>query len=104
MEKRQESRRNIKTHIICRRYRSGTSMEPIEGTIENCGLDGFCAQLPRPLLKGTILVVQMGGDSKIHSSHDGLCSMGLAEVRWSKPISVKGAKCYATGLKYLMAY
>jgi hypothetical protein len=104
VEKRADSRRNIKTQIICRRYRSGTGTEPIEGTIENCGPDGFCAELPRPLSRGTILVVQMSGDSIGCSAQDGVRSMGLAEVRWSKPISVKGADCYATGLKYLLAY
>jgi hypothetical protein len=104
VEKRSDSRCDIKTQIICRRYRSGTGTEPIEGTIENCGPEGFCAELPKPLSRGTILVVQMAGDSIGCSAQDGLRSMGLAEVRWSKPVSVKGAECYATGLKYLMAY
>jgi len=104
VEKRLDSRRNIKTQIICRRYRSGTGTEPIEGTIENCSPEGFCAEFPRPLSRGTILVVQMAGDSIGHSAQDGLRGMGLAEVCWSKPVSVKGAECYATGLKYLMSY
>jgi len=104
MEKRSDPRRNIKTQIICRRYMSDHGAEPIEGTIENCGSYGFCAELPKPLSRGTILVVQMAGGSTGYSAQDGLRSMGLAEVRWSKPISVKGAECYSTGLKYLMAY
>lgn len=104
MEKRADSRRNFKTQIVCKRYRSGTGTEPIEGTIENCGPDGFCAELPKPLSRGTILVVQTAVDSIGYSAQDGVRSMGLAEVRWSKPISVKGANCYVTGLKYLMAY
>jgi len=49
-------------------------------------------------------VVQMAGDSIGHSAQDGLRGMGLAEVCWSKPVSVKGSECYATGLKYLMSY
>jgi len=104
VEKRSEARRNIKTHIILRRYRSDTDMEPIEGTIENCGSDGFCAELPMPLSRGTIFVVQMAGDSIEYSAQDGLRSMGLAEVRWSKPVSVKEPERYATGLSYLLAY
>ena len=104
MEKRADSRRGIKTQIVCRRYRSGTGTEPIEGTIENCSPEGFCAELPKSLSRGTILVVQIAGDSIGQSVQDGLRSMGLAEVRWSKPTSAKGVDCYATGLKYLMAY
>ena len=104
MKKRSDSHRNIKTRIICRRYRSGNCTEPIEGTIENCGPEGFCAELPKSLSRGTILAVQMAGDWIGYSAQDGLRSMGLAEVRWSKPVSVKGVDCYATGMKYLMAY
>ena len=103
MEKRSESRRNVKTVIICRRYGSGAGTEPMEGTIENCGLEGFCAELGEPLSKGTILVVQMAGDSMGDGCQDGLRSMGLAEVRWSKPIA-EGSERYTIGLKYLMAY
>ena len=94
MEKRSESRRNIKTTIICRYYKSGTGTEPMEGTIENCGPEGFCAEFEKPLSKGTILVVQMGGDSLGYSEQDGLRSMGLAEVRWSKPVSCEGNERY----------
>jgi len=83
---------------------SGNGKVPIEGTMENCGSYGFYAELPEYLSKGTILVVQMAGDSIGDSVQDGIRSMGLAEVRWSKPISVKGEERYATGLKYLMAY
>jgi hypothetical protein len=83
---------------------SGNGTEPIEGIMGNCGSNGFYAELPKPLSKGTILVVQMAGDLIGYSAQDGLRAMGLAEVRWSKPISVEGTECYATGLKYLMAY
>jgi len=104
MEKRSDPRRKIKMNIICRRYMSGVGPAPIEGTIENCGSCGFYAELPEPFSRGTILVVQMAGDSLEFSARDGLRSMGLAEVRWSKPISVEGTEYYATGLKYMMAY
>jgi len=103
MEKRSESRRNIKTGIICRRYSSGTTTEPMEGTVKNCGPEGFCAEIGIPLSKGTILVVQMAGDSTGDGWQGGFRSMGLAEVRWSKPI-VEGSRRYTIGLKYLMAY
>ncbi len=35
----------------------------MEATVENCGPEGFCAEIGIPLSKGTILVVQMAGDS-----------------------------------------
>jgi hypothetical protein len=104
MEKRSEPRRIIKTTVICRRYRSEPGTEAMKGTLENCGPEGFCAEFDKPLSKGTILVVQMGGDSLRCSEQDGLRCMGLAEVRWSKPISSEAGERYATGLKYLMTY
>jgi len=102
MEKRSESRRNTKIEIICRRYGSGAGTEPMGGTIEDCGPEGFCAELGEPLSKGTVLVVRLAGDS-VGYGWQHLRSMGLAEVRWSKPIA-EGSKRYTTGLKYLMAY
>lgn len=75
----------------------------MEGTVENCGPEGFCAEIGIPLSKGTILVVQMAGDSVGDGWQGGFRSMGLAEVRWSKPIAA-GSERYTIGLKYLMAY
>jgi hypothetical protein len=76
----------------------------MEGTIKNCSPDGFCAKLGKQLPRGTILVVQMTGDSTRCSGGDDLRVMGLAEVRWSQPVLVGGSESYETGLKYLMAY
>lgn len=103
MEKRSESTRNIKIEIICKRYGSGAGTEPMGGTIEDCGPEGFCAELGEPLSKGTVLVVRLAGNSMGDGWQQGLRSMGLAEVRWSKPIA-EGSMRYTTGLKYLMSY
>ena len=103
MEKRSDPRRAIGTTIVCQRYKSSNGAVPIEGKIKNCCSAGFYAELKEHVTAGTILVVQMTG----HPSErdEGVRSMALAEVRWSKPAPVvEGEACYATGLKYLMVY
>ena len=90
--------------IVCSRLSSLQSGETINGIIFNCCLSGFYAELKEQVLAGTILVVRTTGSSWEASADDGLRTMALAEVRWSKPMAVEGSACYATGLKYLMAY
>ena len=104
MDKRSSPRREINTSIACKRYESLNSERSIDGRLKNCCAAGFCAELKEHVKAGTILVVRMTGDSWGYSANDGLRSMALAEVRWSKPSSVEGKACYATGLKYLTAY
>jgi hypothetical protein len=104
MEKRSNSRREINTSILCKRYISLNGEVSINGNMKNCCPAGFYAELKENVKAGTILVVRMTGSSWGYSADDGLRSMALAEVRWSKPMSVEGNACYATGLKYLMAY
>jgi hypothetical protein len=104
MEKRSNSRREINTSILCKRYISLNGEVSINGNMKNCCPAGFYAELKEHVKAGTILVVRMTGSSWGYSADDGLRSMALAEVRWSKPMSVEGNACYATGLKYLMAY
>jgi len=104
MDKRSSPRREINTSIACRRYISLNSEVSIDGYLKNCCSAGFYAELKEHVTAGTILVVRMTGDSWGYSANDGLRSMALAEVRWSKPMSVEGEPCYATGLKYIMAY
>jgi hypothetical protein len=101
MEKRSNSRREINTSILCKRYVSSTNEMAIAGNMKNCCPAGFCAELKEQVKAGTILVVRTTGSSWGCSADDGLRSMALAEVRWSKPISEKGEAGYATGLKYL---
>lgn len=104
MDKRSNPRREINTSIICKRYHSINSDVTIDGNIKNCCSAGFYAELKEQVKAGTILVVRMTGNSWGFSADDGLRSMALAEVRWSKPMSADREACYATGLKYLMAY
>jgi hypothetical protein len=104
MDKRSNPRREINTSIACQRYVSLNGEVSIDGNMKNCCPAGFYAELKEHVAAGTILVVRMTGSSWGHSGDVGLRSMALAEVRWSKPMSVEGKPCYATGLKYLMAY
>jgi hypothetical protein len=104
MEKRFNPRREINTSILCKRYTSLNSEVPINGNMKNCCPAGFYAELKEQVQAGTILMVRTTGSSWEASADDGLRSMALAEVRWSKPMSAEGKACYATGLKYLMAY
>jgi len=103
MDKRSNPRREINTSIACKRYVSLNSEVSIDGNIINCCPTGFCAELKKHVKMGTILVVRMTGNSWGYSADDGLRSMALAEVRWSKPMPVEGKASYATGLKYLIA-
>lgn len=103
MEKRSDPRQVIGTAIVCRRYKSSNAAAPIEGSIKNCCPAGFYAELKEYVTAGTILVVQMTGNPS--GCDEGIRSMSLAEVRWSKPAPVaEGEACYPTGLKYLGVY
>ena len=104
MDKRSNPRREINTSIACKRYISLNVEESIDGNMKNCCPAGFYAELKEHVTAGTILVVRMTGSSWGYSVDEGLRSMALAEVRWSKPMSAEREACYATGLKYLMSY
>ena len=104
MDKRSNARREINTSILCKRYNSFNGDVPIDGSMKNCCPAGFYAELKELVNAGTFLVVRTTGSSWEASADDGLRSMALAEVRWSKPMSAEGKACYATGLKYLMSY
>jgi hypothetical protein len=104
MEKRASQRRRIDTTIVCSRFKSHDPSDAIDGQMKNCCLTGFYAELQEPFEMGAVLVVRSTGNSCGYSSDEGYRSMALAEVRWSQPKSTEGEVCYATGLKYLMAY
>lgn len=104
MEKRSNPRRRINASIVCSRFKSLQEGETIEGNMKNCCSAGFCAELNAQVKPGVILVVRSSGRSWGHFADDGSRSLALAEGRWSKATSVETDACYATGLKYLMAY
>jgi hypothetical protein len=102
-EKRCHSRRRISTPIVCKRLNSTGCELPIDGSIKNCCSAGFYAELKAPIRAGAVLVVGMPGDSLGYVAGQRTHTLGLAEVRWSRPMHVDGEACFAVGLKYLMA-
>jgi hypothetical protein len=62
------------------------------------------AELKTHFKEGTILLARTtdsgpeGWPSKIE---EGIRTISLVEVKWSKPLSANGFVCYGTGLKHL---
>lgn len=101
MEKESDQRRITNIPIVCSRLSSFCNGEPINGVILNTCPDGFYAELKAHEKAGTVIVVRTTGSFSESSMDGGVRSLSLAEVRWSKPLSVEGEICYATGLKYV---
>jgi len=104
MEKRSNQRYLIEAPIFCSPFYSLQADKTIDGRILNCCPAGIYAELKSSVKAGTIVVVRVTGGFGGISADEGLRSMALAEVRWSKPITVEGAVRYAAGLKYLLGY
>jgi hypothetical protein len=102
MERRANRRHRMNTSIICSYLDLMHSGETLDGRMKNCSANGLCAELGACFKAGTVLVIRATGNSYGYSKEEGFCSLALAEVRWSRPTSVAGDVCYATGLKYLM--
>jgi hypothetical protein len=88
--------------ICCSFLNSAEFYQPVEGKIKNFCATGLCAELRSHFKTGTVLVVRTTGTSGSNSGEDGIRTLALAEVKWSKPMSTEGMVYYATGLKYLM--
>jgi len=102
MEKRAAQRHLISASIICSFLNSVNFGEPVDGRMKNCCINGLYAELGFYFKTGTVLVVRVTGSSCGYSKEEGFRSLAIAEVKWSRPISVEGEAYYATGLKYLM--
>jgi hypothetical protein len=105
MENRASDRYEIESSIVCSYLSSRNSCEAFYGEMKNYCDSGLCAELQVQFREGTILlcrtkrVPSMRAKTKIE---DGFRSISLAQVKWSKPISVNGTTCFATGLKHLI--
>ena len=104
MERRSNQRRITNIPIVCSRLSSYCNGEPIEGVILNTSPDDFYAELKAHEKAGTVIVVRTTGSFSESSMDGGVRTLSLAEVRWSKPLSVEGEICYATGLQYVKDY
>jgi hypothetical protein len=103
MERRSNQRCIMNISIICSHLSSSCSRESIDGVILNTSPDGFYAELKEHVKVGTIIVVRKTGSFSESSMDAGARSWALAQVRWTKPISVDNEIRYATGLQ-LMDY
>ena len=102
MEKRATRRHSISTSIVCSYLNSVDFGMPVDGRMKNCCFNGLYAELGAHFKTGTVLVVRTTGSSCGYSKEEGFRSLAVAQVQWSRPRSVEGSMCYATGLKYLM--
>jgi hypothetical protein len=102
MEKRATQRHRISTSVVCSYLNSANFGEPVDGRMKNCCVNGLYAELGARFKTGTVLVVRTTGSSCGFSKDEGFRSLAVAEVKWSRPRSIEGGVCYATGLRYLM--
>lgn len=102
MEKRATTRYPINTSVVCRYLNSAQFGEAVGGLMKNCCANGLYAELTAHFKTGSILVVRTTGMSWGYSGEQGFHSLAIAEVKWSRRISIEGDACFATGLKYVM--
>jgi hypothetical protein len=104
MEKRNSNRHQTDQSIVCTYFTSHTCNDSFDGKIKNYCDCGLYAELQTHFKEGTVLIVRTTSNpterlpAKIE---EGLRSIALLEVKWSKPLSANGGVCYGTGLKHL---
>jgi len=104
MEKRNSNRHKTDQPIICAHFSSHGINDTFDGKMKNYCDSGLYAELQTHFKVGTVLLVRTTSNplerlpAKIEQ---GVRSVSLAEVKWSKPVSASGAFCYGTGLKHL---
>ena len=101
MELKPNQRHITNIPIVCSHLSSYCNGEPIEGVILHTSPDDFYAELKAHEKAGTIIVVRTTVSFSERSMDGGVRSHSLAQVKWSKPISVGNEVRYATGLKYV---
>ena len=105
MENRASSRHDAESSIVCSYLSSKNLNEVCNGKMKNYCDCGMYAELPTAFKTGTILVVRptsTSGDDTGFEIKQGVRSISLAEVKWSRKISSDGLPMYATGFRYLM--
>jgi hypothetical protein len=104
MEKRNSNRHQTDQAIVCVLFTSQSVNDTFDGKMKNYCDSGLYAELQTHFKVGTVLLVRTTSNplerlpAKIEQ---GVRSVSLAEVKWSKPVSASGAFCYGTGLKHL---
>ena len=106
MEHRGCSRHAVENSIVCSYLTSRSSAETFDGKMKNYSDCGMYAELQTEVRKGTILVVQTTSASWSRTQpeiQEGLRTITLAEVKWSRPMPAGGIPRFGTGFKYLIA-
>ncbi len=105
MEHRNCRRHEAENPIVCSYLTSKGAEEQFDGKMKNYCDCGMFAELQTEFKNGTILVVKTSGASWGRTPpeiQEGLRTITLAEVKWSKSMSADGVSRFATGLKYLV--
>ena len=105
MENRASSRHDAESSIVCSYLSSRKFSEVCSGKMKNYCDCGMYAELPTDFKIGTILVVRSTsspGDDTGFEVKEGVRSISLAEVKWSRKIFSDGLPLYGTGFRYLV--
>ena len=105
MDNRASSRHDAESSIVCSYLSSRNLNEVCKGKMKNYGDWGMYAELPTAFKIGTILVVRSTsspGDDTGFEVKEGVRSISLAEVKWSRKIFSDGLPLYGTGFRYLV--
>ena len=104
MEKRTCQRIYIEASIVCGYLTTGDNDKTFSGKMLNYGPSGMYVELGDRFKTGTILLVKTKNESTVQSGlelTEGFRSMSLAQVRWTKRVSINGEMRYGTGLQYV---
>jgi hypothetical protein len=104
MERRNSNRHKAEQSIVCTFFASQSFNDTFGGKMKNYCDSGMYAELPAHFKDGTVLVVRATSSSSGPSTSgtgEGLRSISLVEVKWSKPVSCDGMVCYGTGLRHV---
>lgn len=102
-DKRQDSRCGADLSIDCRPFSLVYDTHQSEGTLRNYSDEGAYVELPRAYYKGNILMMRLLGECPASLDDAvGTCrEVGLAEVKWVRPLEGSGPPRYGIGLKIL---
>lgn len=104
MEKRSMIRNSTQITVACSSLAANSPVVVTRGTMLNCSGGGTCIELPRKIHEGSIVIIKADGWISEESPSvlpEGLRTLSLAEVKWSKRLEDNWTANYAIGLKYL---
>jgi len=104
MEKRTSQRIDIEASIVCGYLTTGDNDKTFSGKMLNYGPSGMYVELGDRFKTGTILLVKTKNESTVQFGleiSEGFRSISLAQVRWTKRVSINGEMRYGTGLQYV---